>query len=61
MIAIASQFRDWDIALMIFLLAFAMFVPDLIEGIRNYRRGRRLAQRITQEHAAREALRDRWQ
>jgi hypothetical protein len=51
-----SHWRDWDIALMIFLLAIAMFLPDLIEGIRNYRRGRDLARQITREHEARKAL-----
>jgi hypothetical protein len=43
MIAAAGQFRDWDIALMIFLLALAMFIPEMIEGIHKYRRGRAIA------------------
>jgi hypothetical protein len=59
MIAAAHQFRDWDIALMIFLLAIAMYVPDIIVGIRTYREARDLARRITEEHAAREFLEQR--
>jgi hypothetical protein len=54
------QLRDLDIALMIFLLALAMFVPDLIEGIHNYRRGRDLARQISREHAARDFLAEDW-
>jgi hypothetical protein len=56
MITAASQFRDWDIALMIFLFAIAMFIPEMIEGVHKYRRGRDLARQITQEHEARKAL-----
>jgi hypothetical protein len=56
MIAAASHWRDADIALVLLLLAVALFIPDIIEGIRNYRRGRDLARHITQEHEARKAL-----
>jgi hypothetical protein len=59
MIAAAGQFRDWDIALMIFLLALAMFVPDLIKGIHDFRRGRDLDHQITAEHEARKSLEKR--
>ena len=38
MIAAASHWRDLDVALMIFLLAVAMFVPDIIKRVRNYLR-----------------------
>jgi hypothetical protein len=60
MIVAVSHWRDWDIALMIFLLAIAMFLPDIIEGIHNFRRGQRLARQISREHAAREFLGDQW-
>jgi hypothetical protein len=57
-----SHWRDWDIALMIFLLAIAMYaIPSAVEGIHNFRRGRELAQRITAEHEARKALEKRAQ
>ena len=61
MIAVASQLRDWDIALMIFLFAIAMYaIPSLFEGVHNYRRGRELARQISREHAAREFLGEEW-
>jgi hypothetical protein len=50
-----------DVALVILLLAIAMFVPDVIEGVRNDRRDRDLARRISQQHDARKALEKRVQ
>jgi hypothetical protein len=54
-----SHWRDADIALMIFLVAIALYIPDLMAGYRNYRRGRDRARQITAEHAARKALEKR--
>jgi hypothetical protein len=61
MIAAASHWRDWDIALMIGFLAFLMYVPDIIQGVRNYKRCRALAEQITREHDARDFLDEDWQ
>jgi hypothetical protein len=61
MIAATGQSRDWDIALTIAILAFLMYVPDLIQGYRNYKIGRELARQITAEHDARKAREKRAQ
>jgi hypothetical protein len=50
---------DIPFVLLIIVLCAAMFIPEMIEGIRNYHRGRDLARRITQEHDARKALEKR--
>jgi hypothetical protein len=61
MVAVASQLRDWDIALMIFLLAIAMYaIPSLFEGVHKYRTGRDLARRISQEQEACDFLDRDW-
>jgi len=52
-----SHWRDWDIALTLVILAIGMYaIPSALEGVHNYRRGRALCRRITQEHDARKAL-----
>jgi hypothetical protein len=56
---VASWNPDIPFALMIIVMCVAMFIPDIIEGIRNYHRGRELARCITQEHEARKALEKR--
>jgi hypothetical protein len=45
-------------ALILFLMILS-FLPEMWEGVRNYRRGRALAQQITREHEARKALEKR--
>jgi hypothetical protein len=49
-----------DVAIMLVLLMIGMYVPDMIQGVRNYHRGRDLARRITQEHDARRFLDEQW-
>jgi hypothetical protein len=44
-----SHWRDADIALMIFLLAIALYIPDMLKGVRTYRRGRDLARQLYRE------------
>ena len=51
-----SWHPDIPFAILIIVLCVAMFIPEMIEGVRNYRRGHDLARRITQEHEARKAL-----
>jgi hypothetical protein len=52
----ASWHPDIPFALLIIVLCVAMFIPEMIEGVHKYRRGRDLARQITREHEARKAL-----
>jgi cell division protein FtsL len=56
----SGQLRDWDFALLIIVLCVAMFLSEIIGGIRKYRRARDLARQISQEHVAREFLDQDW-
>ena len=56
----SGQLRDLDFVLLIAFLIFALFVPDIIEGIHNYRRGRELARQINREAEARKFLDEDW-
>jgi hypothetical protein len=51
-----SWHPDLPFCALILFAIFLMYVPDLIQGIHNYRRGRDLARQITAEHEARKAL-----
>jgi hypothetical protein len=50
---------DLPFCALILFLIFLMFLPEMIEGVRKYRAGRDLAQRITAQHEARKALEKR--
>jgi hypothetical protein len=58
--AIMSHWHpDLPFCALILFLIFLMFLPEMIEGVRKYRAGRDLAQRITAEHEAIKALEKR--
>lgn len=50
---------DIPFVLLIIVPCIAMFIPDMIQRVRSYFRGRDLARRITAEHEARKALEKR--
>jgi hypothetical protein len=50
---------DLPFCALILFLIFLMYVPDLIQGVRNYFRDKALARRIGEEHEARKALEKR--
>jgi hypothetical protein len=57
-----SQWRDWDVVLLLVIGCIAMYVvPALIDGYCKFCAGRDLASRITAEHEARKALEKRAQ
>jgi hypothetical protein len=53
--------ENLDVMILLVVVLFALFVPDIIEGIRNYRRGRDLARQTRQEQEARDFLDKDWQ
>jgi hypothetical protein len=46
---VSGQFRDLDFVLLIIVLCVAMFIPEIVGGIRTYFRGRDLARELYRE------------
>jgi hypothetical protein len=57
---VATWNPDLPAALLLLAMIFALYIPDVIGGIRTYREGRDLARRITEEHDARRVLGENW-
>jgi hypothetical protein len=52
---------DLPFCALILVLMILAFIPEMVEGVYKYRRGRELARQITAEHDARKALEKRAQ